>query len=70
MTLHWIVTGTRTTTSAGAAVGGASTLTDTGGDFSDVSPGDIVHNTTDGSDGIVLSKTSSTVTGDCFVWWY
>jgi len=58
-TLDSQVTGT--TTSAGAASGGQCTLTDTTGDFSDVSAGDIVHNTTDGSDGIVLSKTSSTV---------
>jgi hypothetical protein len=50
-----------TTTSAGAASGGECTLTDTAADFTDVSAGDIVHNTTDGSDGIVLSKTSSTV---------
>lgn len=49
-----------TTTSAGAASGGQCTLTDTGSDFSDVSAGDIVHNTTDGSDGVVLSKTSTT----------
>ena len=50
-----------TTTSAGAATLGVTTLTDTGVDFSDVSAGDNVHNTSDGSDGIVLSKTSSTV---------
>lgn len=50
-----------TTTSAGAVAGGESTLTDTAADFSDVSPGDIVHNTTDACSGIVLSKTSSTV---------
>ena len=50
-----------TTTSAGAATAGESTLTDTAADFSDVSAGDIVHNTADGSDGIVLSKTSTTV---------
>lgn len=53
------VTGTATSTAT--ATGYESTLTDTAGDFSDVSPGDIVHNTTDGSDGVVLSKTSSTV---------
>jgi len=50
-----------TTTSAGTSSGGEATLTDTAGDFSDVEAGDIVHNTTDGSDGMVLSKTSSTV---------
>jgi len=53
------VTGTATSTAS--AIGYQSTLTDTAGDFSDVSAGDSVHNTTDGSDGIVLSKTSSTV---------
>lgn len=52
---------TGTATSAGDASAGECTLTDTAGDFSDVNPGAIVHNTTDGSDGVVLSKTSSTV---------
>jgi hypothetical protein len=52
---------TGTTTSAGASTGGKSTLTDTGADFSDIEAGDWVHNTTDGSHGIVVSKTSSTV---------
>ena len=52
---------TGTTSSAGAATGGKSTLTDAAADFSDVEAGDWVHNTTDGSDGIVVSKTSSTV---------
>jgi hypothetical protein len=50
-----------TTTAAGAATGGKSTLTDTAADFSDVEAGDSVHNTTDSSDGVVVSKTSSTV---------
>ena len=50
-----------TATGAGASSGGECTLTDSAADFSDVSPGDIVHNTTDGSDGVVISKTSSTV---------
>ena len=50
-----------TTTSAGAATAGLSTLTDTGEDFADVSAGDIVHNVTDGSTGYVTTKTSSTV---------
>lgn len=48
-------------TSAGALSGGQATLTDTATDFSDVSAGDVIHNTTDASDGMVLSKTSSTV---------
>lgn len=51
---------TGTCTTAGALSAGESTLTDSAGDFSDVSAGDIVHNTTDSADGIVLSKTSST----------
>ena len=50
-----------TTTSAGAKTAGECTLTDTTADFSDVSAGDTVHNTDDGSSGIVLSKTSNTV---------
>jgi hypothetical protein len=52
---------TGTATSAGALSAGQCTLTDTAADFSDVNPGAIVHNTTDSSDGVVLSKTSSTV---------
>ena len=54
---------TGTTTSDGASSGGQCTLTDTSGLFTTtdyVSPGDIVHNTTDGSMGIVLSITSAT----------
>lgn len=52
---------TGTATSTSTATGGKSTLTDTAGDFSDVSAGDPVNNTTDGSSGYVISKTSSTV---------
>ena len=52
---------TGTTTAAGADSGGQQTLTDTTADFSDVNAGAIVNNTTDGSAGVVLSKTSSTV---------
>ena len=53
---------TGTTTSVGTSSGGECTLTDTSSStkFANVSAGDIVHNTTDGSDGIVLSKTSNT----------
>ena len=51
---------TGTATSVGASSGGECTLTDTAADFTDVSVGDDVHNTTDGSDGIILSKTSTT----------
>jgi len=51
-----------TTTSAGAATAGEATLTDTAATFvtSGVQPGDIVHNTTDASDGYVLTVTSET----------
>jgi hypothetical protein len=49
-----------TATSTAAASNGESTLTDTAADFSDTNAGDIIHNLTDGSDGVVLSKTSST----------
>jgi len=52
---------TGTCTSAGVLSGGQAILTDSAADFSDVSAGDTIHNTTDGSMGIVLSKTSSTV---------
>lgn len=64
-TLGSIITGT--TTSAGAASNGESTLTDSGGGFSgNVSVGDMVHNETDvdsnsnGSYGIVIEVTSDT----------
>jgi hypothetical protein len=46
-------------TAAGAVVGGQSQLNGAG--FTDVDAGDYVHNTTDASTGIVLSKTSTTV---------
>ena len=48
-----------TATSAGASSGGQCTLTDSTAPFANVNPGAIVHNTTDGSDGVVLSKTST-----------
>ncbi len=59
-TLSALVTGTASV--AGAASGGQCTLTDTSSStkFANVEAGDNVHNTTDGSDGIVLSKTDST----------
>ena len=47
-------------TSDGAVSNDVCTLTSTTSDFTDVSPGSIVHNTTDTSHGIVLSKTSTT----------
>lgn len=50
-----------TAKAAGASSGGVCTLTDTTAPFADVSVGDIVHNTTDGSDGYVVSKTSTSV---------
>ncbi len=52
---------TGTTTSAGTSSRGLATLTDTAGDFSNVSAGDVVHDTSQTSFGIVISKTSSTV---------
>lgn len=64
-TIGSIITGT--TTSAGAASNGESTLTDSGGGFSgNVSIGDMVHNETDvdsnsnGSYGVVIEVTSDT----------
>lgn len=55
-----IVTGTAS--ASGAVSNGVCTLSDTSSStkFADVSAGDIVHNTSDGADGIVLSKTSNT----------
>jgi hypothetical protein len=51
-----------TTTSAGASVGGESSCTDSGGGFSGyASVGDAIHNTTDGSEGVVLAVVSDTV---------
>ena len=49
------------TTSAGASSAGEAVLTDTAADFTTANVGDIVHNVTDGSDGVILSKTSITV---------
>lgn len=54
---------TGTATSAGASSAGLSVLTDSGGLFTGtdyVSVGDVVHNTTDGSSGIILSVTDGT----------
>lgn len=52
---------TGTATSSGASTGGLCELSDTAADFSYVGAGSIVHNTTDGSSGVVVSKASSTV---------
>tara|TARA_Y100000310_G_scaffold236502_1_gene239702 strand:+ start:18979 stop:19908 length:930 start_codon:yes stop_codon:yes gene_type:complete len=60
-TLDSQITGTETSGGAVDANSGEVTLTDSAADFSDVSAGDIVHNTTDSSSGVVVSKTSSTV---------
>lgn len=60
-TLYSQITGTAT--SIGASSAGLSTLTDTSGLFTTtdyVSVGDIIHNTTDGSSGIVLAVNSAT----------
>lgn len=52
---------TGTTTSSGAASAGECTLTDSTASFSSTAnAGDTVHNTTDGSTGLVLSVTSGT----------
>jgi len=54
---------TGTATSDGSASGGECTLTDTSAKFTTtdyVSAGDIIHNTTDSSDGVVLSVTDAT----------
>jgi hypothetical protein len=51
---------TGTATANGAATGNECTLTDSAGDFTNVEVGDDIHNTTDGSDGVVLAVTSTT----------
>jgi hypothetical protein len=48
-----------TATADGASSGGLCTLTDSTAPFATVSAGDSVHNTTDGSEGIVVSVTST-----------
>lgn len=48
-----------TATATGNASGGQCTLTDYTAPFANVSSGDRIYNTTDGSQGIVLSKTSN-----------
>lgn len=45
---------------AGAAVGGKSNLTVAAASFTDITTGDICHNTDDGSDGVVVAYTSTT----------
>ena len=50
---------TGTTTSAGASTNGECTLTDSTAPFANVAAGDFVHNTTDGSHGVVVSVTST-----------
>ena len=46
-------------------VGGKTVLTMTAAVFGDVSPGDIIHNTTDGSDGPVVKVTSTKIIEIC-----
>jgi len=57
-TLGSAITGTAT--SDGDASGGECTLTDSGGGLSEAAAGDTLHNTTDGSSGVVTSVTSDT----------
>lgn len=52
---------TGTATSSSALSNGETTLTNTSANFINVAAGDYVHNLTDGSHGIVVSKTSNTV---------
>jgi hypothetical protein len=58
-TLDTQVSGTASANGALDANSKEATLTDTGDPFGDVSAGDVVHNTTDSSSGIVLEKTDS-----------
>lgn len=50
---------TGTATSDGDASGGESTLTDSAADYSDVTAGDDIHNTTDVSSGVVLAVSTT-----------
>jgi hypothetical protein len=56
---------TGTATSSGASSNGECTLTDSTAPFTNASVGDEVHNTTDGSHGIVISKTSTSALVTC-----
>lgn len=51
---------TGTASAIGAAANGEATLTDSTADFTNVAPGDFVHNTTQSTDGVIISKTSTT----------
>ena len=46
---------TGTASAAGASTGGKSTLAAATAKFTDVTPGDVVHNTTDASDGVIIA---------------
>lgn len=48
-------------TAVGAAAGGECTLTDSTAPFTNVTAGDMIHNTSDGSDGVVTSVTSTSI---------
>ena len=50
---------TGTVTSAGALSNGECTCTDSAAPFANVKVGDDIHNTTDGSDGVVIAVTST-----------
>lgn len=56
---------TGTVTAAGALSNGECTLTDSSAPFTNVYAGDIVHNTTDASSGIVISKISTSALVTC-----
>lgn len=52
---------TGTATSASSVSNGETILTDTSANFVNVAAGDYIHNLTDSSHGVVISKTSNTV---------
>lgn len=56
---------TGTANADGAATGGKCTLTTAAATFTNVTPGDIIHNTTDGSVGVVVTYTSTTSIAVC-----
>ena len=56
---------TGTASQAGDATGGKARLTVASAAFADVTAGDIIHNTTDGSDGVIVKVVSTTVLDTC-----
>lgn len=56
---------TGTANADGDDIGGKSTLSVASAKFADVTTGDVIHNTTDASDGIIVKVTSNTAINTC-----